>query len=88
VAAAAGSVNNWLVLGGVILTFLTALLAFIQSRLNTVKIQEVHVMVNSNLTHLMGQLGVSTDRNVQLESALKDSSIPIPEKPLGTGNPA
>jgi hypothetical protein len=68
---------RWLVLAGLILTFLTAVLGFLQSRRNTSKIAEVHVLVNA-------QLHAVLDRVEQLTGTLKDAGVDVPSKP-GTG---
>ena len=61
-------------LAGLVLTFATALLGFLQSRRNTARIGEVHVLVNS-------QLHAVLDRVEQLKGTLTAAGIDVPDKP-------
>lgn len=62
------AVTNWLALGGVVLTFLTALLGF--WRLLR-KVAEVHVLVNSQLKTVL-------DRVSQLTGTLEEAGVDVP----------
>jgi hypothetical protein len=66
--------DQWIVLAGAVLTFGTALAGFIQSRRNTAKISEVHVLVNSQLQSVM-------DRVAQLTSVLEHAGVDVPPEP-------
>ena len=70
---------GWPELAVVILTFLTALTGYVQTRRNTAKISEVHVLVNSQLTAVV-------DRVAQLTGTLRDAGLDIPPEP-GAANP-
>jgi hypothetical protein len=65
---------GWASLTGVVLTFLTALLAFLQSRRNTAKIHEVHVLVNSQLHDVLTRVS-------QLTETLHVAGVPVPDAP-------
>jgi hypothetical protein len=65
---------TWIDLVSGILVFLTAGFAAWQSYLNKGKIQEVHTLVNSNLTTVMNRVD-------QLTRLLTASNIPVPPKP-------
>lgn len=62
------------VLIGLALTFLTALLGYLQSRRNHAQISQVHVLVNSQMT-------AATARVVQLAGMLRDAGISVPPAP-------
>ena len=62
------------VLAGLILTFLTTLLSWLQSMRNGEKIKEVHMTVNG---HIMAM----AERVAQLTKALTDAGTEIPPKP-------
>jgi hypothetical protein len=74
--------NDYLVLAGVILTFLTALTGWLKSRQNGEKIAEVHVLVNAQLTAVVARVG-------QLVATLETAGVPVPPDPGGpaTGEP-
>jgi len=69
--------DQWFILAGLIVTFLTTLVGYLQSRRNTKKIGQVHVLVNSQLNTVLARVA-------QLSKALTDSGTdvpPAPEKP-------
>jgi len=77
--------QSYLVLAGIVLTFLTALLGWFKGRQsvavskeNADKIQEVHVLVNAQLTAVVARVG-------QLVTTLKEAGVPVPEPPDPTG---
>jgi hypothetical protein len=59
---------SWVILVPAILGFLAAVLAFLQSRRNTGKIEEVHILVNG--------------RVAQLKQALENAGIAVPDNPI------
>ena len=63
---------KWFVLAGLVLTFLTALLGYLQSRRNQQKIGEVHVLVNSQLHSVLQRVD-------QLTGALTEAGIDVPK---------
>jgi hypothetical protein len=65
---------QWIVLAGVVVTFMTAVLGFLQLRR---KVAAVHVLVNSQLTTVI-------DRVAQLTQALTASGIDVPPPPPAT----
>ena len=67
---------RWFVLAGLVLTFLTTFVGFLQSRRNAAKISEVHVLVNS-------QLHAVLDRVEQLKGTLVGAGIDVPDDPRG-----
>jgi hypothetical protein len=69
---------HWVTLVVAILSFLTAVGGF---SLLFVKVKEVHVLVNSNLTAVMKRLGIEQDRSTQLTTTLKDAGVEVPAKP-------
>ena len=64
---------NWFVILGIVLTFLTALVGFITTLRNQQKIQEVHLLVNS-------QLDTVLKRVQQLTKALESSDTDVPDE--------
>jgi hypothetical protein len=66
--------DQWYVLAGLILTFLTSLVGWLQSRRNTSRIGDVHVLVNSNLKAM-------TARVAQLTGALEKAGTEVPPEP-------
>lgn len=62
---------QWVVLAGVIITFATAVLGFLQSRQNKGKIHQIHVMVNHQRTMIIR-------RNKVLAATLRDNGIRVP----------
>ena len=62
---------RWLVLAGVILTFLTALIGFVVSLR---KIQAVHVLVNSQLHEVLARV-------TQLTGTLEAAGVDVPDPP-------
>jgi hypothetical protein len=68
-----------------ILTLLTAGLgfAYLFKKVKDVhtQVQDVHVLVNSNLSAVMKRLGIEQDRSTQLTDALKDADVAVPPKP-------
>jgi uncharacterized membrane protein len=73
--------TKWVILAGVILTFLTAVFGAWQAWLNRRRIEEVHVLVNSNMTKVLDRLGVSQGRSAQLEGSMKDAGMEVPDPP-------
>ena len=76
---------RWFVLIGLVLTFGTAVLGFLQSKRNTAKIGEVHVLVNSQLTAMMKRVD-------QLTGVLQGAGLEVPKRltaegdnPVGSG---
>jgi len=69
--------NSWLVLAGLVVTFLTALIGWWSTRS---KIQQVHVLVNSQLKTVL-------DRVDQLTGTLHGAGIEIPPAPAGPPPP-
>jgi hypothetical protein len=61
-----------------ILTFATAVIGF---AILFVKVKEVHVLVNSNLTKVMAALGIEQDRTAQLKDAMKGAGVDVPPRP-------
>jgi hypothetical protein len=72
---------KWFVLAGVVLTFLTAVLGFVQAARNGKKLAEIHVLVNGNLEKVMARLGIEQDRTAQLKDTLKDAGVDVPARP-------
>lgn len=68
---------QWLALGGVILTFLTALIGLVVAIRG---IRAVHVLVNSNLTRVMDRLGIETEHADAMAGQLKDAGLPVPRR--------
>jgi hypothetical protein len=68
-----------------ILTFLTAGIgfAYLFKKVKNVhdQVQDVHVLVNSNLSAVMKRLGIEQDRSTQLTDALKEADVKVPPKP-------
>lgn len=62
---------SWLVFAGIVLTFLSSVVGFWQTRR---KIREVHVLVNS-------QLHAVLDRVTQLTGTLHEAGVAVPPKP-------
>jgi hypothetical protein len=62
---------SWIELATVVVTFLTALVVFFQTRKNTTKLQEVHLAVNGRLDQLL-------DRVTQLTAALTAGGVKVP----------
>jgi hypothetical protein len=71
----------WVVLAGLVVTFCTALLGFVQSRQNAARIQQVHILVNSNLTKVMDRLGIEQTRTAQLKDSLSRAGVDVPARP-------
>jgi hypothetical protein len=69
---------SWGALAGLLLTFLTALLGYLQSRRNAAKIAEVHILVNS-------QLADTVARVAQLTDTLTAAAVEIPDPPKTSG---
>jgi hypothetical protein len=67
-------VTRWVILAGVILTFATAVVGAWQTWLNRQKIQEVHVLVNSQLSAVVARVD-------QLTKKLRDAGVDVPGKP-------
>ena len=65
---------SWLVLAGVVVTFLTSVTGFLASIGNRRKIAEVHVLVNS-------QLNTVLSRVAQLTGTLESAGIDVPPQP-------
>jgi hypothetical protein len=65
---------SWLVLAGIVITFLTSVAGAVQSRQNKSKIAEVHVLVNS-------QLHAVLDRVTQLTETLERADVAVPDPP-------
>lgn len=72
--------SGYLALAGIILTFLTALLAWLQSLRNHGQIKQVHLLVNSNLTAVMDKLGVETAHSDLMAGQMKDAGMPVPAR--------
>jgi hypothetical protein len=74
--------QSYLVLAGVVLTFLTALVSWLSTRGKAKKIAtsigEVHVLVNAQLTAVVARVD-------QLVTTLKTAGVPVPEPPDKTG---
>jgi hypothetical protein len=66
---------SWLVLGGIIITFATSVVGFVSTRR---KVQEVHVLVNSQLHDVL-------ERVDQLKATLAAAGVDIPDKPSPSG---
>jgi hypothetical protein len=71
---------SWLPFAASVFTFLTAVIGF---AVLFVKVQAVHVLVNSNLTKVMARLGIEQDRSAQLKDTLKDAGVEVPPPPAG-----
>jgi hypothetical protein len=65
---------NWLVLAGVLVTFVTAVIGLWQTLQNQRKIAEVHVLVNSQLKRVLNRVD-------QLRGALQDADVDVPDPP-------
>jgi hypothetical protein len=72
---------SWLVFAGIVLTFLTSVVGFLQSRQNKAKIkvvdtkvEGVHVLVNSQHDDLV-------DRVTQLTETLERADVEVPDPP-------
>lgn len=61
-----------LVLAGLVITFATTLVGFLQSLRNSRKISEVHVLVNSQLAAVLARV-------TQLTGTLTDAGMDVPE---------
>jgi hypothetical protein len=70
--------ESWGTLAGLLITFVTALLGYLQSRRNAGKISEVHVLVNSQLADTVARVG-------QLTETLTGAGVEIPEAPKSSG---
>ena len=72
------SYQFWLAMAGIIATFVTTLLGMILNRNRTnavsAKVDDVHTLVNSNLT-------VAQNRNEQLTAALTAGNVNVPVSP-------
>jgi uncharacterized membrane protein len=66
--------ESWGTLAGLLITFITALLGYLQSRRNAGKIMEVHVLVNSQLADTVARVG-------QLTDTLTGAGVEIPDAP-------
>ena len=62
---------NWLISGGIVLTFATAVIGFVQTRR---KLTEIHVLVNSQLQQVL-------TRVVQLTDTLEKAGVDVPDPP-------
>lgn len=71
---------NWGVLAVAVLTFLTAVFGYLSTRR---KINEVHVLVDGNLSKVMAKLGIERDRSAQLTGTLQDAGVDVPDPPAG-----
>jgi hypothetical protein len=76
----------YFVLAGVVLTFITALLAFFTARQGKAKVtevagtvQEVHVLVNSQLQAVVARV-------TQLITAMEKAGVAVPPNMNGEGN--
>jgi hypothetical protein len=45
------------------------------------KVQQVHVLVDGNMTKVLAKLGISEDRAVQLTETLTDAGVDVPDQP-------
>jgi hypothetical protein len=72
---------KWLVLAGVVLTFLTAVLGFVQAARNGRKLTDIRVLVDGNLAKVMAKLGIEVTRSEQLTSTLEDAGVDVPDRP-------
>jgi hypothetical protein len=63
--------STFIVLATGLLTFSTALLAFISSLRNAHKLTEIHVLVNSNLQAVKDDLATALERIEELDAARK-----------------
>ena len=68
----------WLNFLAIVITFVTAVIGL---AILFVRVQAVHVLVNSNLTAVMKRLGIEQDRSTQLTDALKEGGVEVPPKP-------
>jgi hypothetical protein len=68
------NVTNALIFGAAVLGFATAFLAFLQSRQNSKRIGEVHVLINSRMTDALSRIQ-------QLTTSLQQQGIDIPDDP-------
>ena len=59
-------------LAGLVITFATTLVGFLQSLRNSRKISEVHVLVNSQLAAVLARV-------TQLTGTLTDAGLDVPE---------
>jgi hypothetical protein len=66
---------NWLVLAGIVITFLTAIIGAVASLGNRKRINEVHVLVNSQLHTVLTRVD-------QLAGALRAADVDVPDPPL------
>jgi hypothetical protein len=62
---------SWLVLAGVVVTFVTSVIGFLSTRR---KVAEVHVLVNSQLHDVL-------DRVSQLTVTLEAAGVDVPDPP-------
>ena len=81
--------TGYIALAGIIVTFLTALAAFLQGLQNFGKIKEVHVLVDGNMTRVMDKLGIETAHSDQMAGQLTDAGMIVPprEKTLQRDDP-
>jgi hypothetical protein len=66
---------SWLVLAGIVITFATAVVGALASLGNRRRINEVHVLVNS-------QLHTVLTRVEQLSGALRAADVDVPDPPV------
>jgi hypothetical protein len=69
---------NWGVLAVAVLTFLTALLGWLSTRK---KIDDIHVLVDGNMSKVLKALGASQDRSAQLTETLTAADVEVPKPP-------
>jgi hypothetical protein len=70
--------DHWITFGTSLLGFLTAVVGFL---ILFKKVQQVHVLVNSNLTKVMARLGIEQERSTQLHDTLASAGVEIPPRP-------
>jgi hypothetical protein len=65
---------SWLVLAGIVITFITSVVGLAATRGNRQKIAEVHVLVNSQLHAVLSRVD-------QLKETLQAAGVDVPDPP-------
>lgn len=71
-------INQYLILAGIVVTFITAVLGYMRTRH---KLADIHVLVNSQLTNVIQKLSTSIERQDQLHDTLVRAGVDVPPKP-------
>jgi hypothetical protein len=63
-----------------IVSILTLVIAIVGFVVSLIRIQSVHVLVNAQLSEVMGKLDAVSARRDQLRTSLVSAGVPVPEK--------